>query len=445
MNAETKQQAQVFPAFLQGQVTPPVSKSLAHRRLFCRYLACFGQSSRQNEAAFYESVAAFRAKPELASEDILASCDVLEGLLKGESELNCRESGSTLRFAIPLAGLSQTEHVFNGHGRLPKRPLKEYKDVLEAKGMQLDFADEDYGVYLPLSVTGRLLPGHFSLPGNVSSQYFTGLILALPLLEEDSVISLMSPLESVSYVELTLAEQKLFGVEVHFDEAQGDYGAYVIKGGQNYVAPAFLPAVEADDSQAAFFHLANYLGADLDVRGLNPASKQGDAIFRHFLGDFAAMQNRPNATYLVQECDLSQYPDIVPALSLAAAVTQGTHIFKNLARLRMKECDRLSATVEMLMELGVEVEEGADFILIKGMKKPLGGYLTLESGERLPLWFKDGRPKTYDDHRMMMCICIAACHTAGGLRVDNLDCVKKSYPHFVDEFMRLGGRVERKA
>ncbi len=441
MSTENRRSAYVKPSYLQGKVYPPLSKSLAHRRLFCLYLAALdGAAEALN--AFEEAISDVRTRPEEASDDILASCAVLEAMLAGQTELDCNESGSTLRFAIPVVGLSATKKIFTGKGRLPLRPLAEYQTALQGHGMELSYANAEEGLFLPLSVSGELHGGEFSLPGHISSQYLTGLLLALPCVEEDSLITLETALESVPYVKLTIAEQRLFGVEIEYRETIGPFGSYAIKGGQRYKLPEYLPPVEADTSQAAFFHLANFLGADIDVQGLSTSTKQGDAVFRYLLGDLCLMQKRPNPSYIVQECDVSQFPDIVPALALASAIIPGTHILRNAGRLRLKECDRLMATAEMLQELGVEVEEGIDFILVKGLKKPLGGYVNMPDGERLPLWFKQGKVKTYHDHRMMMCLCIAAAHTVGGLLIDDIDCVKKSYPHFLDDFSKLGGIVE---
>lgn len=441
MSNNKHRSAFVHPSFLRGKVVPPVSKSLAHRRLFCLYLASLN-GSRHAMEVLQNTMNMARTNPQKASEDILATCDVIDALVQEKTALACRESGSTLRFAIPVAALSGNEHVFSGKGRLPERPLAEYKTILDGHGVQLDFANEKEGLFLPLTLRGKLEGGEFSVPGNISSQYLTGLLLALPLLAKDSVIRLESPLESASYVVLTLSEQRLFGVEISFDASLGEFGSYVVKGGQTYTMPAHLPKVEADASQAAFFHLANFLGADIDVQGLSTSTKQGDAVFRHLLGDLCHMQEHPKADYVVQECSVEQFPDIVPAFALACAVIPGTHILRNVARLRMKECDRLHATVEMLEALGVEAEEGLDFLLIKGMKKPLGGYKTLANGEKIPLWFKSGEVKTYNDHRMMMCQCIAAAHSIDGLFIDDIDCVKKSYPRFLDDYTSLGGVVE---
>lgn len=434
-------QAYVRPASLEGKVKPPASKSLQHRRLFCHYLACL-DGDEKAKTAFCKLVEDLREHKELASEDILATCDVLTALLEGKNRLECRESGSTLRFAIPVAALSGSKKTFSGKGRLPERPLAEYKTILQDHGVKLGFADEERETYLPLSLRGKLQGGSFSLAGNISSQYLTGLLLALPCVAEDSLITLETPLESASYVELTLAEQKLFGVHCTFEPELGPYGSYVIKGRQKYRLPSRLTAVEADASQAAFFHLANFLGADIDVRGLRTTTSQGDAVFRHLLGDLCAMQNKPNAHYMVQECDVSQFPDIVPAFALACAIMPGTHILRNAERLRMKECDRLRATVEMLDALGVDAEEGLDFLLVRGLKAPLGGCRLQENGERQAIWFKSGDVKSYNDHRMMMCLSIAACFTESGLLIDDIDCVKKSYPGFWDDFVRLGGVVE---
>lgn len=424
----------VFPSELSGRVRPPRSKSLAHRRLFCLYLATLQASAEaagRAERVFLSALAALRAPEEAeASEDLLATAEVLERLWRGGEDLrlDCRESGSTLRFVLPVAALSPGRKTLSGQGRLPLRPLADFEAALAEGGVRLRYADPSGEAFLPLTLEGRLRSGDFHLPGRVSSQYLTGLLLALPCVAGESRLWLSSPLESAPYVALTLAEMERFGVRADFDAGRGTFGAYVLAGGQSYMLPERLPEVEADASQAAFFHLANYLGAAIEIEGPPPDSRQGDAVFPLLLERLKRGAAEPFA--------LAQYPDIVPAFALACAATPGRHRLTELARLRYKECDRLEATRQMLCALGLAVECGEDWLALRGLERPLG---RRPSGR--PIWFRQTEAplRSFGDHRMAMAQAIAAAFSEEGLRVDDAGCVRKSYPAFWRDFAALRG------
>ena len=263
-----------------------------------------------------------------------------------------------------------------------------------------------------LTIRGRLTPGRYQLPGNVSSQFITGLLYALPLLEGDSEILLTTPLESAGYVELTRDALKTFGVRTYDTP-----GGWKIPGGQRFrTADA---TVEGDWSQGAFFLAARAVGHDLEVAGLNPDSRQGDRIILEYLSRMAA----PGETVL----DVRDCPDLVPALAAAAALRDGaTTRIANAARLRLKESDRLSSVAEVLRALGAEIREEPEGLIICG-KDRLPGGVTVES---------------WNDHRIAMMAAVTATRCEEPVTICGAECVRKSYPEFWRDFVRLGGKLE---
>ena len=262
-----------------------------------------------------------------------------------------------------------------------------------------------------LAVSGRLTSGDYRLSGNVSSQFVTGLLYALPLLEGDSRIILTTPLESRDYVEMTVDALGRFGVECRWENEQTMF----VTGGQTYRATE--AAVEADWSQAAFFYAALGLGNKLDIRGLNACSLQGDMrIVPYYLkldqsGDV--------------ELDVSQCPDLVPPLAAHAALRCGTTRIVRAARLRMKESDRLSSVTKTLTAMGASIEEHADSLTIRGLERLRGGVTVDCCG----------------DHRIAMMAAIAATRCEESVTLTGAECVAKSYPNFWDEYQRLGGKL----
>lgn len=376
---------ELTPARLAGEITPPPSKSQAHRLLIASALA--GGGKIENLAR---------------SEDIDATRRCLEVLLATSDKpplLDCGESGSTLRFLMPLALALRGGGVFTGHGRLMERPQKPYFDLFDRQGI----AYRREGNALTLS--GTLRAGEFTLPGNVSSQFITGLLYALPLLEGDSDIVLTSLLESSGYVEMTVEVLARFGITVE--------GRYHIPGGQRY-RPTDT-AVESDYSQAAFFYAANGLGNHIEIHGLREDSTQGDRVIR---------------SYYRQLCgegevvlDVSQCPDLVPALALHAALRAGevTRIV-NAARLRIKESDRLETVSAQLNRLGARMTQGEDSLTITGVPELTGG-----------------RVSGCNDHRIAMMLGIAATRATAPVLLEDAACVAKSYPGFWSDYAALGG------
>ena len=319
--------------------------------------------------------------------------------------------------------------TFTGEGRLPQRPLDVYRELLPAHGVKYQDPGEDF---LPLTVEGRLEPGVFALPGNVSSQFITGLLLTLPLLSGDSEIVLTTPLESKGYVNLTLQAMERFGVT-----ACRTGRGWRVPGGQRY-RPHNL-AVEGDWSQAAFFLTMAALapaGAQVELAGLSRDSLQGDKacveLFEGFgldlrwEGDLLLCGNpragEPFRGLRGQVIDAAQIPDMVPALSVCAALSQGETAIVNAQRLRLKESDRLAAMEAALTALGGKVLSREDGLVLKGVET-----------------LKGGRALGVNDHRVVMALAGAALGSRGPVTVTDAWSVRKSYPGFFDDFMRLGG------
>ena len=408
----------ITPGLLKGTVTPPPSKSLAHRAILAQLLA--GGGTISNLAA---------------SQDIEAT-QRCAAALKTEGEdlplLDCGESGSTLRFLIPIALALRGGGRFTGRGRLMERPQQPYFDIFDEK--DIFYAQKDGA----LTVRGELTPGEYRLPGNVSSQFITGLLYALPLLDGDSWIVLTSPLESRGYVYMTLNTLKAFGLQIKWKNTS----TLLIHGRQKYQSRDLT--VEADWSQAAFWYAAQALGNPVAVEGMDPRSIQGDRVFLNWV---RMVKNQPMTGGITvpvlgngagaeppfsspEGCavsiDVSQNPDLVPPLAVMGALMNGVLRVKNAARLRMKESDRLASVTKTLNALGAQVEEGPDFLKITG-RDGLEGGVTVDC---------------CNDHRIAMMAAIAATRCRQPVTLLGADCVRKSYPIFWEEYKRLGGKFD---
>ena len=396
----------ILPRRLSGAVTPPPSKSQAHRLLLCAALA-EGTSSLHNIELSEDIEATLRCVEALGARIGRAGDGMTVTGCGGAQRtgdcprFDCGESGSTLRFLIPVALAVCGGGDFTGRGRLMQRPQGPYETLFRAKGIVFERRGE------LLRVRGTLKPGRYALPGDVSSQFFTGLLLALPLLGGESVIQATSPPESADYIELTRQAQRLAGVDSRAE------GARFAVAPQRY--RAFEAAAEADWSQAAFWIAAAGLGSAVRVDGLNMASAQGD---RHF-ADFAERLAAPgDVTIDVRDC-----PDLVPPLAALAAVRQGTCRLQGAARLRLKESDRLASVTAALRAMGGEVREESDALELRGLPALRGGATIDCAG----------------DHRIAMMSAIAATRCQQSVVLRGADCVKKSYPAFWDDYCRLGG------
>ena len=380
----------IRPGRLSGSVTPPPSKSMAHRVVLAQMLSAHPGKTENLSA----------------SQDILATEGCVAALKAAQSgvlpHLDCGESGSTLRFLIPIALAMAGGGVFTGRGRLMERPQKPYFDIFDEKGISYGLTG---GM---LTIRGRLTPGVYRLPGNVSSQFVTGLLYALPLLEGDSEIVITSPLESRGYVDMTVDTLTRFGVAVE----NRHYERFLVPGNQRFQGRD--AAIEADWSQAGFWYAAGFLGNPVELQGLDPASAQGDRVVSELCQQLA----KPGDT----DIDVSGCPDLLPPLAVMAAVRNGTTRFVNAARLRIKESDRLATVCAMLTTLGGQAEEGPDSLTVRGVEKLSGGTV-------------DGA----NDHRIVMAAAIAATACTGPVTILGAEAVRKSYPTFWEEYDRLGG------
>ena len=412
--------AVISPSVIRGTLTPPPSKSAAHRLLIAAALAGEGRVRGLSLSADMEAtLRAVRGLGVSVRLDGDAACFAPAPPSSSPSPLpvDCGESGSTLRFLIPLYAARGIPAVFTGHGRLPERPLGVYADCLPPHGVTLSAASG-----LPLTVTGRLTGGDFALPGDVSSQFITGLLFALPLCREDSRIRLTTPLESAGYVDMTLQVLRQAGIRVEPLE-----DGWFIPGSQTY--RPLDTAVESDWSQAAFLLAAGALGGEVTLTGLNPASAQGDrealSLFRRF---GAAVEEAPGRIVCRKaplhgiDIDAAQIPDLVPVLAVTAALADGVTHITGAARLRLKESDRLAAVADGIRRLGGRVEEGPDSLTSTGVSRLAGG-----------------RAEGYNDHRIVMALSMAALGCEAPVTVTDAQSVAKSWPAFFEDYRAIGG------
>lgn len=396
--------AVLHPSLLQGSVQVPPSKSVAHRVLIAAALADMPteiEISALNED-IQATIGCLRALgAEIERTDAGLRVHPIRATMCAESMLNCGESGSTLRFMLPVAAALGADCAFVGSGRLPERPNRILTDALCAHGVRVDRE------LLPIRISGQLRGGTYAVAGNVSSQYITGLLLALPLCAEDSEIVLTKKLESASYVGITLEALAVFGIRV-LEAPQG----WRIPGRQRYASPGRM-RVEGDWSAAAFWLAANAIGSRVECRGLKMESAQGDRAIARMLGELGG------------EIDVSDTPDLVPALAVAAAAHPGRTHITGAARLRVKESDRLRAVADMLHALGGQAEELPDGLIIDGGHS-----------------FTGGTVNGVNDHRIVMAAAIAATAAEGDVTITDAQAVAKSYPGFFEELRRLGGRCD---
>lgn len=401
---------QITPRPLSGQIKIPPSKSISHRALICAALS-------KGETEITDL---------LGCEDIDATCDALSALgaefrtengltfVKGienppaKAEINCRESGSTLRFLIPVAAALGVEATFTGYGKLPTRPITPY--INEFKKHGVEFISDT----MPYHIKGKLTAGAFSVPGDISSQFITGLLFALPLIEGNSTIILTSPLQSKPYADITVQCMKSFGIEtLEFN------GNYSVKGVQKYRPCKY--SVEGDCSQAAFFAVANQIGSSIDLQGINRNSVQGDrAVF-----DIIDNMIKIGENYSGFDIDATDIPDLVPILTVLAAFADGTSNIRGCKRLRIKESDRLESISTVLNSLGANVTIVNDELEIIGVKTLTGGTCS-----------------SFNDHRIAMSLAIASQRCTNTLTIQDAECVAKSYPTFFEDFRSLGGEYD---
>ncbi len=389
----------ISPRPLRGDLTVIPSKSQAHRLLIC---------------------AAFSDKPTLlrcaeTNRDIEATAGCLTALgasiirtdsgytvfpietVPEKAQMNCRESGSTLRFLLPVAGALGVDALLTMEGRLPQRPLSPLWEEMERMGCTLTRPTPD-----TIRCTGKLRPGAYRIDGGVSSQYITGLLLALSLLGSGSQLEIIGKVESRPYIEMTKAAISLFGGDPDHP------------GEKRFHSPGAV-SVEGDWSNGAFFLAANELGSNLTLHGLDSASPQGDRTVLEILPLLRSVAPRISA---------ADIPDLVPILTVAAAWNHGA-VFTDIRRLRMKESDRVASVIAMLKSLGGRADADENTLTV------------------FPSRLTGGVVDSFNDHRIAMSAAIAATACTGPVTVLGAECVSKSYPSFWEEYRRLGGQYEQ--
>lgn len=397
--------ANIKPSKLKGKVTAPSSKSMGHRLLICAGLS-EGESKIKNV---------------LFSEDILATVDCLKamgaeiqtdgdavtvtGTLPSKAAggvYNCRESGSTLRFFIPLSMLCEGESLFTGYGRLMERPMSVYEDISREKNIAYSKTAEG------IKVGGGLSSGKFTVPGNISSQFVSGLLFALPLCEGDSEIELTGTVESKSYIDMTLEAMSLFGVTAFWKNETTLY----IEGNQQYKSRDLN--VEGDYSNAAFFDAFNLVGGDVTVGGLKENSLQGDKVYKEYFS--LLRQGTPTL-------DIKNCPDLAPILMTLAAANNGCKLI-NTARLKIKESDRGAVMAKELSKFGAYIKVSDNEIIV----------------DKAKLYTPKDDLYCHNDHRVVMSLSVLASVYGG--RIKGAEAVKKSFPDFFSEVKALGMEVE---
>lgn len=392
------------PSALKGTVQIPASKSFAHRQLIAAALAdapttLYVNTFSKDIEATLHCISRLGAKASALADGKGYSIQPIQEAPK-EAALFCNESGSTLRFMLPVAAVLGICATFTGTGRLPQRPNAPLLEAMRLHGVT---ASNDF---LPIQLAGKLTGGLYEIAGNISSQYITGLLLSLPLCEEDSEIRFTTALESAAYLDITLHVLQQFGIRVDRLEK-----GFFVPGKQRYHSPGTI-TTEGDWSSAVFWHCANQMGHAVGMEGLNEFSCQGDRLVLEQL------------KRLGNEIDVSQTPDSLPALAVAACTVNAATHFTGAGRLRMKESDRLTAVALMLTALGQQVTEEPEGLIIHGGRPFTGGTV-------------DG----CNDHRIVMAAALAASCASGNVNILGAEAVQKSYPHFFEDYQQLGGKV----
>lgn len=435
----------VYPGTLGGEVVAPSSKSEAHRALICAAFAAgatdvaCSTSSADIEATVscLEALGAriartrdgFRVRPVPGT----SATDNLPEPLRG-AVLDCGESGSTMRFMLPVVCALGCEASLTGRGRLPERPLSPLYEQLVEHGATISAQGS-----VPLRTRGRIRAGRYELAGNISSQYVSGLMLAAPLLRAPVEIVVTEPVESRPYIDLTVSVLRSFGVDVSQSRATGASGAparvYDVSAPEGFSSPGSL-VIGGDWSNAAFWLVAGALSdRGVAVRGLDAASVQGDRAILAALSLLGAHVLRTPAGAAVRPAglkgatlDVSDCPDLVPPLAAAAALAEGTTRIVGAARLRLKESDRIETVSAAIRALGGSVRASADGLEIDGSPRLRGGVVDAAN-----------------DHRIAMMAAVLATRCEGPTTILGAECVEKSYPRFFDDLASLGGVVEREA
>lgn len=417
------------PSGVKGTVAAPPSKSLAHRAVLCAALAA-GPSQLENLSFSQDISATLAAAGQLCAQVSTGPHSAqVEGLghfrpLRGP--VDCCESGSTLRFLIPLASLSGQAVTFTGRGRLMERPQSVYEAVFAQQGLRLEHIPQG------LVVEGALRSGRYELAGDVSSQFISGLLFALPLLEGDSTLQLLPPVESRSYIQLTRQVQQRFGVHSRWLSER----ELLIPGGQQYRPCCYT--VEGDYSQAAFPAVLGAVCGGVTITGLAADTLQGDAVIldilrragARFTADADGLHFEKAPLHGV-DIDLADCPDLGPVLMVLGLLCSGTTCIRNAQRLRLKESDRIAAMEAELQACGGRIQSDGGQILIQGCAGAL-------HAPAAPL-------QGHNDHRVVMSLTVLALAAGLPVTIDGAEAVAKSWPDFFDAARALGAEVNEYA
>ena len=413
---------QISPSPISGTTLAIASKSDAHRKLI---LASFSDQpttflisgGSDDISATIHCLESLGAKFERDKNTLT----VIPGPEKKEVELFANESGSTLRFLLPVAMAKCEKAHFSGAGRLPERPLTHLVNAMKENGTAFS------GDRLPLTATGRLKSGKFVVPGNISSQYVTGLLMALPMLDGDSEIVVEGELASKAYVDITLSTLKEFSLSVTPTK-----NGYFVPGNQKPKSKGRM-TIDGDWSNAALFLAAGAISkTSVTVKGLSMNSPQGDKEIVSLIQKFGADVRVTNDEVTVSggnlvglKIDIDKTPDLIAPLGILAAYAKGKTVFTNGARLRLKESDRIRTMKNLILSLGGQAEETEDELIVYGSGALSGGTV-------------DGA----NDHRIVMAAAIAGAYSVKGARISGAEAVNKSYPGFFDDFNMAGGKAD---
>ena len=398
----------IKPSHLYGTISAPPSKSIAHRAMICAALAS-GKSVISNLSESQDLLATADCIRALGAEiRKIENASEVTGIRKKNSgivALSCRESGSTLRFLIPVACALYENSIFEGSTRLIERGIGVYEDIFKNRGIKISKSKDS------ISFSGQLTSGEYTLPGNVSSQFVSGLMFALPLLCGDSKITVIPPVESKPYIDITLSILHEFGIEI----AECGENTYFVRGNQKYTSKNIT--VEGDWSNSAVFFALNALGAGITVSGLSGSSLQGDRVIGR------------NIELLKTEkpvIDISACPDLAPVLFALAGAMHGAE-FIGTARLKIKESDRSASMRDELLKFGIkaEIDDNRVIILKSDLKPPLDIICS------------------HNDHRIVMACTLLLSKTGG--TIDGIEAVSKSFPDFFDVLSSLGLEVSYEA
>lgn len=408
----------IIPSQLNGSIVAPQSKSYAHRLIICAYLS--GERVKiENVGESRDVFATLNALKSLGLEYLIDNGDVT--VWRGENNpkrvvVDCDESGSTMRFLLPIACALGKKCTFSGKQGLLNRPIESLVKTLNENGADIT----------NLSVNGKLKSGTYLVDATISSQYISGLLFALSILDGDSRLEFIGKPVSTNYLDITLDALRLFNIDIQKLE-----NGYFVKGNQRYNCNKKQLVTEGDYSGSAFILCAGAIGGRVEVKGLNKNSFQGDREILNVLKEFGATVTIEDNSVTVGKdrlngitYDCENIPDLVQIISVVAAYSKGVTTLKNVQRLKIKESDRITAIIEMLSASGVRVEyNGRDLIIYGGQPSSSN--------------FDGG-----NDHRTVMSQCVLALYAKGNSTIVGAQAIKKSYPNFFNDVSLLGGKID---